>query len=805
MGAVAPTHPTDETLRSYGSGELDDASVQLLTAHLESCAHCQRRIAERSSDSSLGGQRDDAAPPSMSEADRSQFVVSSTDREPEQGRSADLSPDAPPAELSNHPDYQIIRELGRGGMGVVYLVNNRLMGRHEAIKLVSQHLSERPAVLERFMREIRSVAKLRHPNIVAAYSATRIGKSIVYAMEYVDGLDLATLVKNEGPLPVIHACYFIHQVAMALQHAHEQGIVHRDIKPGNLILTRSQGRPVVKILDFGLNKATSDDGADYSLTRQGQMLGTPDFIAPEQVINAQSVDIRADIYSLGCTLYYLLAGGPPFRADSLYEILHAHRAIEAKPLDLSRTDLPSGLAGVVAKMMAKKPEDRFQTPAEVAYTLSPFFQKQAAVTGRRTEENAAIAAFQSLQIAEAEHIRATTRTGSGATIGAVASRFNPVQTWIAVGAGAAASLLLVTFIVMWFTPRKDATPAMPEPSPKSALAAVTPRPVPDVTAAAPIRSQSQAPEPGKTSQPRSVKPAETAAADRPTPSVTPDAVENRSESNPSESAAGLATTDHSGNAQAHDPKPSSGALAAVVPRASKATVTDVATTRFDPALLTHRPKKPGYPLDKVLAKSQSYANQIVVPSGMYHLARSETDGAGGKRKFLVTERKIQSTRDSSLGMSSSPSTELEVEPNLAGRLDQLNADEWTDKVAIVSLWFTTNGTCVLVKVELLVQYITGFKKGTVYPQGDVDYETLVVTPEKSEPGKGLDEDWEEPGRMLHFANLYKKKVLAFKKMLQTNEHAQLNGVMANLWGNMMKNAAADTAAQQQMQRALLGR
>ena len=132
---------------------------------------------------------------------------------------------------------------------------------------------------------------------------------------------------------------------------------------------------MVKILDFGLNKATSDDGVDYSLTHQGQMLGTPDYIAPEQVLNAQSVDIRADIYSLGCTLYYLLSGGPPFRGDSLFEVLQAHHSMEAKPLTQLRPELPSELVGVVAKMMAKEPGRRFQTPAEVAHALTPFFKK----------------------------------------------------------------------------------------------------------------------------------------------------------------------------------------------------------------------------------------------------------------------------------------------------------------------------------------------------------------------------------------------------------------------------------------------
>ena len=280
-----------------------------------------------------------------------------------------------PPELIDNPDYEIVRELGRGGMGVVYLVYNRLMGRHEAIKVIGRQLMEKQVVLDRFLREVRSVARLRHPNVVAAYSATRMGDSIVYAMEYVDGLDLARLVKSKGPLPVTHACYFTHQVALGLQHAHEQGIVHRDIKPGNLILSRTGERPIVKILDFGLNKATTDGEPDHSLTREGQMLGTPDYIAPEQTLDAQSVDIRADIYSLGCTLYYLLSGRPPFRGGTLYEVLNAHHSAEATALYLVRPEVPIELAGVVAKMMAKQATQRYQIPAEVADAVAPFFRK----------------------------------------------------------------------------------------------------------------------------------------------------------------------------------------------------------------------------------------------------------------------------------------------------------------------------------------------------------------------------------------------------------------------------------------------
>jgi len=181
-----------------------------------------------------------------------------------------------PAGLAEHPDYGILGELGRGGMGVVYLAQNKLMGRKEVLKVVSRELMDRRGVLDRFLREIRNAAQLHHPNIVTAYSAIRAGESIVFAMEYVEGHDLAQLVKGNGPLPVAHACNFIYQAALGLQYAHEKGMVHRDIKPSNLILARHGTRPVVKVLDFGLAKATREGPVDKGLTHEGQMLGTPD-------------------------------------------------------------------------------------------------------------------------------------------------------------------------------------------------------------------------------------------------------------------------------------------------------------------------------------------------------------------------------------------------------------------------------------------------------------------------------------------------------------------------------------------------
>ena len=373
MGVVT-SHPTDQTLRSYGLGKLDDVSSRSVSQHLKGCATCQGRLAEMSSDRStdtLRGAPGQPDRPAAGSAPRSRSV---TNRRP----AASVLPpqaDTLPPGLADHPDYEVLRELGRGAMGVVYLARNKLMGRLEVLKVVGGQVLEQAGVRERFLREVQSAAKLQHKNIVTAYSAMRFGANIVLAMEYVEGHDLAKVVKSDGPLPVANACYVIYQAALGLQHAHERGMVHRDIKPANLILAREGTKAIVKVLDFGLAKVNSEGQSDSSLTSQGQMLGTPDFIAPEQIRNTQSADIRADIYSLGCTFYYLLTGGPPFRSQHVWDVYQAHFSMTAGPLNLVRTDVPVELAALVAKMMAKAPARRFQTPAEVAQAIMPFLQQ----------------------------------------------------------------------------------------------------------------------------------------------------------------------------------------------------------------------------------------------------------------------------------------------------------------------------------------------------------------------------------------------------------------------------------------------
>jgi tRNA A-37 threonylcarbamoyl transferase component Bud32 len=298
----------------------------------------------------------------------------------------------PPA-LAGHPRYQVLGLLGAGGMGAVYKARHRLMERTVALKVINKRLTGDSAWVERFRREVQAAARLAHPNIVTAHDAEQAGDTHFLVMEYVPGVNLAEVVKKKGPLPVAHACHYARQAALGLQHAHEKGMVHRDIKPHNLMLT-TKGR--IKILDFGLARFASESGPAPPaspgglsklgpLTQAGAVMGTPDYIAPEQATDARTADTRADLYSLGCTLYYLLTGRPPFAKGTALQRILAHAEQTPEPVTAYRPDVPAELAAVLERMMAKDPAQRFQTPAEVASALAPFISPAATPAPARDE------------------------------------------------------------------------------------------------------------------------------------------------------------------------------------------------------------------------------------------------------------------------------------------------------------------------------------------------------------------------------------------------------------------------------------
>jgi WD40 repeat protein/tRNA A-37 threonylcarbamoyl transferase component Bud32 len=280
------------------------------------------------------------------------------------------------ADLADHPRYRLLRRLGGGGMGEVYLAEHRVMGRLVALKLIRPEFLDRPALVERFHREVHAAARLSHTNIVTAHDAERAGSLHFLVMEYVEGESLGERVARTGPLPVTEAVAFIQEAALGLQYAHEHGLVHRDLKPHNLMVFRDErtGRWHVKVLDFGLASLGCRADNESGLTSSNAVLGTADYIAPEQVDDARAADARSDVYALGCTLYHLLTGRVPFPGSSMLSKLCDHRMTAPEPVCKLRPEVPAGLGGVVAKMMAKDPADRYQTAGEVATALAPYTQ-----------------------------------------------------------------------------------------------------------------------------------------------------------------------------------------------------------------------------------------------------------------------------------------------------------------------------------------------------------------------------------------------------------------------------------------------
>jgi hypothetical protein len=264
--------------------------------------------------------------------------------------------------------YQILGHIASGGMGTVYKARDPDTDATVALKVLPPELlAGKPALLERLRREAQVGIRLRHENIVTLYELGEAGGTYFLVMEFVEGIDLSEHVQRHGPLTPDEARSVLVQVARALDYAHRQGVVHRDIKPANLLLTRPDGRFLVKLVDLGLARQAQQE--DFRLTREGYTVGTVDYLAPEQARDSGLADIRSDLYALGCTLYHLLTGTPPFNRGSLTERIYKHA--EAEPPDVRdvNPDVPADLVRVLRKLLAKQPADRYQTPIELLTDL----------------------------------------------------------------------------------------------------------------------------------------------------------------------------------------------------------------------------------------------------------------------------------------------------------------------------------------------------------------------------------------------------------------------------------------------------
>ena len=369
--------PSKEQLRAYTLGKLPEDLANQTERHLQVCPACETTAdsldtesdslivqLQRLSNDPLLAERECAAAISKAKLLAEKVAL---EGEP----SADPTV-TPPTELRCLGEFRLLAKMRSGGMGQVYKAQHTRLKKTVALKVLSaERTSDLHSVL-RFTRKMEAIGQLDHPNIVQAYDARDIDGVHVLVMEYIDGKDLSRVVERVGPLKIADACELVRQAALGLQYAYEHGLVHRDIKPSNLMVS---GKGQLKILDLGLALLDTGVPQGAELTSPGSAIGTADYMAPEQVSDAHSVDIRADIYALGCTLYKLLTGQAPFGSPQYAthaEKLVGHLKGTPPPVRELRDDVSPELAAVIERMMCKSPTDRFATPAEVAEAMASF-------------------------------------------------------------------------------------------------------------------------------------------------------------------------------------------------------------------------------------------------------------------------------------------------------------------------------------------------------------------------------------------------------------------------------------------------
>ncbi|MBI1311148.1 protein kinase [bacterium] len=409
---------SSEELRDFVLGQTDESRSEEILAHLSECPACEDTIAtfDDTADSLVVSVRQAAEPHTGAE---SSDASASAPSDPLAAALASLrsrfapSSAAPPTDgsvsriIERVRDYELLDELGSGGMGTVYKALHTKLDRTVALKLLPARRLRDQAAVARFEREMKAIGRLDHPAIVRATDAGEVDGTHFLAMDFVDGIDLGKLVRLVGPLDIPSACELIRQAAIGLQYAHDQGLIHRDVKPSNLMAERNVGTrksdvgesnreqnsgfrvpnsdfaissSTVRILDLGLALFGSASEAVDELTTVGQLMGTLDYMAPEQADNSHSVDARADVYSLGVTLFKLLTGMAPYETGERCSPLQKMKALattDPPPITSRRKELPDGLAAIVDRMLLRDPDERFQSAAEVAEALMPFCNGQA--------------------------------------------------------------------------------------------------------------------------------------------------------------------------------------------------------------------------------------------------------------------------------------------------------------------------------------------------------------------------------------------------------------------------------------------
>ncbi len=361
--------PSIDKLSNFAFGRLADREYEAVSRHLATCVSCQERLetADDSSDGIVQGLRQEAPVDAILFEPECEMAVDKCIAL----EGANFSKDHR-ADLGSLREYRLERELGHGGMGTVFEATHTRLNRQVAIKVLPPARMKNPESVRRFHREMQAVGNLDHRNIVRAYDAGEDDGQHFLVMEFVDGLDLSDVARRLGPLPIADACELIRKAAQGLEYAHQARLVHRDVKPSNIMAT-TNGE--VKVLDLGLALLDESHGANEELTSTGQVMGTLDYMAPEQLGDSHDVDCRADIYGLGATLYRLLTGQAPYANQRYNTPPKKLMAIATKPytpVSAHRDDVPKGLLTILDRMLAKNPDERFASAGEVSQALFRF-------------------------------------------------------------------------------------------------------------------------------------------------------------------------------------------------------------------------------------------------------------------------------------------------------------------------------------------------------------------------------------------------------------------------------------------------